>query len=110
MTTFQLREIKEQDLPLILKWRNSERIKHSMYSNEIITWEQHVSWRKKGTNHVSSTTNTSGFENIKKAGDDTSIRFAPASIFLGNDCFLRRTPLKRPPQRSKLVKSGLFSF
>ena len=44
MTTFQLREIKEQDLPLILKWRNSERIKHSMYSNEIITWEQHVSW------------------------------------------------------------------
>lgn len=92
-------------------YRKNERENALAVSLDVnITFIKTIPWRKKGTNHVSSTTNTSGFENIKKAGDDTSIRFAPASIFLGNDCFLRRTPLKRPPQRSKFVKSGPFSF
>lgn len=42
-----LRTIGEKDLGQILEWRNSDRIRNSMLSNHIISWEEHQSWFKK---------------------------------------------------------------
>lgn len=44
MPNFQIREIDRTDLPLIFKWRNSERIKKSMSTDGAITWEEHIHW------------------------------------------------------------------
>lgn len=41
---YRLRDVKEEDLDLILTWRNSERIRRNMYSDHIITKEEHVRW------------------------------------------------------------------
>lgn len=41
-----LRTINESDLPLVLKWRNSERIRLVMNNKSIISWEQHLNWFK----------------------------------------------------------------
>lgn len=41
-----MRLLKEEDLGLVLEWRNSERIRNSMISNHIISWEEHLSWFK----------------------------------------------------------------
>jgi UDP-4-amino-4,6-dideoxy-N-acetyl-beta-L-altrosamine N-acetyltransferase len=39
-----LRPVKESDLPMLLEWRNSERIRANMYTDHIITGEEHRSW------------------------------------------------------------------
>ncbi|WP_010097563.1 UDP-4-amino-4,6-dideoxy-N-acetyl-beta-L-altrosamine N-acetyltransferase [Ornithinibacillus scapharcae] len=41
---YALRSMKEDDLSLILQWRNSEKIREVMYSNEEISWEEHYNW------------------------------------------------------------------
>ena len=39
-----LRPLTAADLPNILVWRNSERIRNVMYSDHIIIWEEHEAW------------------------------------------------------------------
>lgn len=36
--------LTEQDLPLVLAWRNQHHIRNNMHNNEEITWDGHVSW------------------------------------------------------------------
>lgn len=43
-TTMLLRPIEERDLELLLGWRNSERIRASMYTSHRITLAEHRSW------------------------------------------------------------------
>lgn len=47
MLDYRLRYLKEDDLPIILKWRNSERIRKYMYDNNIITNIEHENWFNK---------------------------------------------------------------
>ena len=41
-----LREIKYEDLEMILKWRNQNNIRNVMYNNSLIEWEEHLTWYK----------------------------------------------------------------
>lgn len=41
---YTLRFIEEKDLPLILEWRNSEKIHSKMLTDHKITWEEHYRW------------------------------------------------------------------
>ncbi len=41
---FQLKPISNQDLKIVLKWRNSKRIKSFMYTDHQITWKEHYQW------------------------------------------------------------------
>lgn len=44
---FHLQPVEERDLQLILSWRNSERIRAYMYSDHLITPEEHRVWFEK---------------------------------------------------------------
>ena len=39
-----IRIVTFDDLPLILEWRNSDRVRMVMNNKNIITWEEHVQW------------------------------------------------------------------
>lgn len=39
-----IRLIEARDLPLVLAWRNSDRIRRQMFSEHIITMEEHCRW------------------------------------------------------------------
>lgn len=41
---YALRDIQEDDLPLLLEWRNSPRIHSKMLTDHKITWEEHLAW------------------------------------------------------------------
>lgn len=41
---YMIREIEEKDLEIVLKWRNSERIRCNMYSDHLITMDEHIRW------------------------------------------------------------------
>jgi UDP-4-amino-4,6-dideoxy-N-acetyl-beta-L-altrosamine N-acetyltransferase len=43
----KVRPIEEQDLPLILEWRNSQRVRQWMYTDHLIAWEEHLGWYKR---------------------------------------------------------------
>lgn len=43
----RLRPLREENLGLVLEWRNSDRVRNSMLSNHIISWEEHRSWFKR---------------------------------------------------------------
>lgn len=38
------RFLNEADLDMIFTWRNSDRIRNSMFSDHIISWEEHQRW------------------------------------------------------------------
>ena len=40
----RLRSLCEEDLKLILEWRNSERIRSMMFNDQPISWEEHKRW------------------------------------------------------------------
>ena len=40
----QLRILKEEDWDMVLKWRNSDRVRLSMFSTHVITKEEHRNW------------------------------------------------------------------
>lgn len=40
----RLRRMELSDLELVLRWRNSERIRQAMYTDHIITPEEHYAW------------------------------------------------------------------
>lgn len=39
-----IRPISESDLEQVLRWRNSERIRANMYTDHLISWEEHQAW------------------------------------------------------------------
>lgn len=41
---FELRALSDSDLPLVLQWRNSERIRANMYTDHLISAEEHAAW------------------------------------------------------------------
>ena len=41
---YAFRDIEEDDLPLLLEWRNSPRIHSKMLTDHKITWEEHLAW------------------------------------------------------------------
>lgn len=41
---FKLSPINKDDLELVLKWRNLEKIRKNMINNQIISWEAHCAW------------------------------------------------------------------
>lgn len=41
---YSVRPIEERDLPLLLRWRNSETIAREMLGEHEITWEEHCAW------------------------------------------------------------------
>ena len=44
---YQLRPLQESDLEMVLSWRNSERVRANMYTDHIISLEEHQTWVKK---------------------------------------------------------------
>ncbi len=42
--SFRLREMTEDDLEMVLAWRNSEQVRAFMYTDHVITLEEHRSW------------------------------------------------------------------
>ncbi|MCP1143748.1 UDP-4-amino-4,6-dideoxy-N-acetyl-beta-L-altrosamine N-acetyltransferase [Lysinibacillus endophyticus] len=44
MIQANLRDIHREDLGKILDWRNQEFIRNVMFSDSIISWEQHITW------------------------------------------------------------------
>ncbi|MDR6224322.1 UDP-4-amino-4,6-dideoxy-N-acetyl-beta-L-altrosamine N-acetyltransferase [Desmospora profundinema] len=41
---YRLRPVKEEELPILLKWRNSERVRDYLYFDHLITWDEHQAW------------------------------------------------------------------
>lgn len=41
---YTLRPLEEKDLPIILEWRNSEKVHSKMLTDHKITWEEYYSW------------------------------------------------------------------
>jgi len=41
---YQLRPIQESDLEVVLEWRNSERVRSNMYTDHIISFNEHKRW------------------------------------------------------------------
>lgn len=39
-----LREMTEDDLPMVLSWRNRESVRNNMYTNHVISEEEHQRW------------------------------------------------------------------
>ena len=44
---YALRPMKEDDLTLVLEWRNSDRIRAVMYTDQYISLDEHYQWYKK---------------------------------------------------------------
>ena len=44
---YSIRGIREEDLKMLLSWRNSERIRSVMLTDHEITWEEHYNWFKR---------------------------------------------------------------
>jgi UDP-4-amino-4,6-dideoxy-N-acetyl-beta-L-altrosamine N-acetyltransferase len=70
---FKLRKITEQDLELILQWRNSERVRVNMFTDKIITLEGHNAW----------------FERIKSDTDNLYMIFEWEGIPIGVSSFTK---------------------
>jgi UDP-4-amino-4,6-dideoxy-N-acetyl-beta-L-altrosamine N-acetyltransferase len=43
-TDYHLRPLGEEDLERVLTWRNSDRVRSCMYTDELITREEHYRW------------------------------------------------------------------
>lgn len=41
---YSIKEIQEEDLKMLLKWRNSQRIHALMLTDRIISWDEHYNW------------------------------------------------------------------
>ncbi len=44
MTRYALRDMREDDLPLVLSWRNERRVSEFMFTGHEIAWDEHVAW------------------------------------------------------------------
>lgn len=52
MDVYSLRKINQEDLPLLLFWRNQPRVRECMKNNRVITQKQHLSWFENLQKHV----------------------------------------------------------
>lgn len=43
-TKYKLRPLREEDLPMVLAWRNSPKVHRQMLTDHLITWEEHHAW------------------------------------------------------------------
>lgn len=66
-----LRKIEEKDLEMILTWRNSERIRAAMFTDQIITADEHRRW----------------YGNIKNSDQDLYLIFEYNKTPRGLTCF-----------------------
>lgn len=41
-----LRAIREEDAPLVVRWRNMPAVRHNLYSQAELTVEQHLAWHR----------------------------------------------------------------
>lgn len=41
---YNLRPMEEKDLQLVLEWRNSDRVRHFMYNDSLISFSEHRAW------------------------------------------------------------------
>ena len=87
---YRLREIKSADLERVLKWRNSHRIRSVMFTDNIITMEEHIEWFKKvkRREHITSmifeyNENPAGVVNF--TGIDRIGRICSWGFYLGED-------------------------
>ena len=39
-----LRPLKEDDLKMVLRWRNRDDVRKYMYNSHVISWEEHINW------------------------------------------------------------------
>lgn len=44
---YRLRTMEQADLELVLQWRNSDRIREHMYTDQLITMDEHQAWFNK---------------------------------------------------------------
>ena len=51
---YSIRRIREEDLKMLLSWRNSERIRSVMLTDHEITWEEHYNWFKRNEHNEPS--------------------------------------------------------
>jgi len=51
---FRLRPMSDKDLPLVLEWRNSDRVRANMYTDHIISTKEHQAWFTKAKDDVKS--------------------------------------------------------
>jgi len=51
---FRLRPMAESDLQTVLKWRNSEHVRNNMFTDHIISPEEHRAWFEKVSNEKRS--------------------------------------------------------
>lgn len=59
-----LKDIDENDLSLLLNWRNQEAIREVMFNSNTISWEQHNQWFNKLQNDDSAKSKLFYFDNI----------------------------------------------
>lgn len=71
MIEINLRIMQEKDLETVLKWRNSERVRFNMFTDHIITMEEHLEW----------------FNNINKSNKDVYLVFEYNRMPLGLSYF-----------------------
>lgn len=50
----KLRHIESEDLERILQWRNSDRVRHNMYSDHLISMQEHRAWFERSKQQTSS--------------------------------------------------------
>jgi UDP-4-amino-4,6-dideoxy-N-acetyl-beta-L-altrosamine N-acetyltransferase len=49
-----LRMMLEADLEKVLVWRNSDRVRYNMYTDDIISMDEHVSWYQRSLNDLAT--------------------------------------------------------
>lgn len=47
MNSISVRKLKREDLELVLQWRNEPAVRNNMYTNHVITIEEHSAWFEK---------------------------------------------------------------
>lgn len=47
MITYSLRKLEKKDLELVLSWRNRDTIRHYMFNDKKISWQEHIAWFEK---------------------------------------------------------------
>lgn len=53
LSEYSLRPMKEADLPLVLKWRNSEHVRAHMFTDHQISEEEHYDWFERNRDRAS---------------------------------------------------------
>lgn len=63
-TRIKLENLTENELPMLLNWRNKEVIRNVMMNSELISWNQHNQWFNNYQRNQSSQTKIFYFDNI----------------------------------------------